>query len=796
MKKKIMILFTIIGMLILVGCDVQINRENIYLEESKDEIKIGIKNLYQFNFSNIDNKWNFNGVSVDGKDLYLFDGMEENAFYRYFPLENNLNNPETMFNDEIDDVVVVTNTEDEKQIQIKNDSVSLFLTMNSDSKYIKREYTFNVETQISLSAYQLGFTLRSNPEMVVREYGSIGTKDPSINTANIPYAFPAIYTKLFTNSKEYNVINVIDFENTSKAFNKIRKRAVQGTFELGVTSDDYDLEIGEYSFVDYWTINNETASYYDLIGEAASQYLKINPIPVDDLSQNYNMNAQTFEVIAKNLFNDLLDERNLDDRLKGSMKPYGYMEDHGGWGEVFALLDATKGMLRYAIAKEDDEKINQTIDLIKRITDDHGPGNSWIFKYDGANAKNDEYFLHHSYDGSRFINNSSGEETGNQTGISGWKYYDLLANLGDLAVISKDQSIIDGFLKLMPFLNTLKLENYGQPVAWYYDSRLPATGYEDGGSAGNASTWAYIHLVASTLSNDNKEYYLSEALNALEFANNSDYYNMTAMRVAVKPVVIGWNVRANLFAYEITNDIKYLDSAKETARGLLSFYYINSNPETFFATIGFGYADLRERWEAYLEMAQSIWLVSPVLEFMYDETPLLDLLYSASKTYPYAFPINGNPYGNYERVPGYDSLDGYYIPFEFTTGVLTDNPGAEGGIQSAYRQVKETYGAGETFLNYLMFEGYGSALNQKLLLLNVSGTFNDFDNSRETFILYNPSLNKESSIVKFIFKKDTNYEVFLNGKSIGTFSKNSLNNGLLLELNERTAVKINIYEVR
>lgn len=789
-KLAVLSILMVFFVTFLIGCTEQ-NQQKLLLNEKNNVIQIGIEGRYYFEFANTDSSWSFNGVFAGKDNQRLFDTMDD-SFFRFSPLQFNQENTNTSFNDTIESVRVTQNDDDIKVVEVKNDQVTMELKVDMASMFIERSFTLNNSENNYLADFQLSFALRTNASVVTREYGAIATKDPGETHADVPYAFPALYTKLFTESDTYNVVNVVDYVNTSSIFGKMRKRKVQDQFELGVTSQSDDLKAGTYYFKDYWSIDQESLSYYELIGKAASQYLSINPIPVDDLATLSNVIAPSFNLIADGLYQNLLDPRTGVNEFKGAMKPYGYMEDHGGWAESFVLLDTTKGMIRYALAQNDPEKIEHVTALIKNLTTDYGPGQTWIEPYTGNNAKSNEYFLHHSYANGVFINNSSGEETGSRTGISGWKYYDMLANLADLAAITNDPGVISGFLKLMPFLNTLKLENYVQPVAWYYDTRMPASGHLDGGSAGNASTWAYIHLMASTLSDTESAYYQSEGLNSLDYANSMDYFNMTAMRVAVKPVVLGWNVRANLLAYELTDNQKYLDHAKKTAQGLLSFYYINSNPQTYFASLGFGYADLRERWEAYLEMAQSIWLIAPVMAHMKDYTPLLDLFYSASKTYVYAFPINGNPYGNYQRVPGYDSLDGYYIPFEFSTGVLVDNPGNEGGSQSAFRQVKEIYGSGEVFLNYLMFEAYGYALNPKLLLLNLTGGYNTFDRTSQSYVFYNPSQENQSSVVIFKYFKSGNYVVTLNGVSIGTFSFEALNRGIMLNIQARESIIIDV----
>lgn len=801
MIKKILTLIAFgFTLLVLTGCQSQdtvatiantVKQQKGFISEKNNSIKIGIEDEYYFSFEKVEDNWTFSGVYAGEDDSLIFESLDSD-FYRFGELEYNRDNPETIFDTNIENVEVITN-DDTKIVKVSNDKVSLNLVIEEDSLFIKRIFEFNNTVENALSDYQLSFTLRTNPEVITREYGAIGTMEPSVVQAEIPYAFPAVYTKLFTDDSEYNVINVIDYQNSNPVFGNIRKRNISDQFEIGATSAYSVFGTGVLTFIDYWSINQESKTYFELIGEAADQYLKINPMQIDDLSNKDNLVASSFSSIVDHLYEDIMDTRSGFDLYNGAITPYAYMEDHGGWGEAFATLDVSKGMLRYAMAKDDSEMTDEIIDIVKAISDTGNGVTDWIVPYDGQNAVSGEYYLHFSYAGGIFYDNSSGEETGTETGISGWKYYDMLANLADLAYLSDDESIKESFLQLMPFLNSLKMDDYSQPVAWYFETREPVSGHDNGGSAGNASMWAYIHLMSSQIGDN--DYYLEEGLNALDHANSLDYFSMTSMRVAVKQVAIGWNVRANMLAYDLTGDETYLNEAKIAAKSILSFYYLNSNPLSYFSTIGFGYAGLKERWEAYLEMSEGLWLILPVMEYMTDDKTLLDVMYAASKTYVYAFPINGTPYGNYQRVPGYDSLDGYYIPFEFTTGVLVDSAGTQGGSQSSYRQTKEIYGAGEGFLSYLMFEGYAYSPNESILVLNTGNAQNNISQSNQKFILYNASSEITEAVLLFRYLEDGDYSLIMNDIEVGTYSKEQLLNGINIGMDARESITIEIEKV-
>lgn len=797
MKKIFISFFMVLMIAFLVSCQGNSEKEKIksFVEQSDEKIIIGIKDKYHFSYVKDDSTWIFDGVFVQNgkKSEKVMSGMENN-FFRFAKLNHNTDQ-DTVFDTTITNITVSKDTDEYKEVTIENAKSKLILSVGNDNVYIKRDYLIKNLVDNHLADYQMSFTLRTNEELITREQGAIGTNDPSVVQAELPYALPVIYSKVYSDDAVFNVSNVVDYQNSDSIFTRVRKRLVQGIFEFGVVSSESSFGPKDLRFTDYWSFDTDKTTFYQLIGQTINHYAQVNPMFTESLIYNDNVIANDFETITKGLYENLLDPRTGISNFYGVMTPYGYMEDfNGGWGESFALLDTTKGMLRYALANNDTEAVQKITAMVEVLTTPQANGVSWIMSYDGNNAKSDEYFLRHNVSGGNFSNNSSGEETGSKVGISGWKYYDMLANLSDIAYLTNSQSLKNGFLKLMPFLNTLKMENYAQPVSWFYQTREPATGYEGAGSAGNASTWAYVHLMASILTSDPtlKTYYKEEALKSLDYANNQDYFQMTAMRDAVKPVVIGWNVRANILAYELTEEISYLNSAKAVVTSLFSIYYLNTNPKTFFPTLGFGYADLRERWEAYLEMSQSVWLITQIVEYMPEDRVLLDLLYAVGKTYPYAFPINGNPYGNFQRNPGYDALDGYYIPFEFTTGALVDNAGGEGGTQSAYRQVKEIYGAGEAFLNYLMFEATAKSIDKSILVLSTGQSHNKIVREENKFVVYNASDTKKLVPITFNLYLEGNYKVFLQGVQIGTFSLEQLQKGISFYLDGRESVVLEV----
>ncbi len=777
-----LLLLSVAGLGVLSACNKSNDETSIMLQQTSNSITVGIKDKQEWKFIN-DGKWIFDGVYVNGVRTFEID---DGAIFRFSHLSYNDEHPDTVIDSGIDKVTVTENSKDKKIVQVENSQCVMTLSVSKGNAFVKRDLAITSNCDNEIADYQLGFTLRTVDGLFERKDGAIATKNNSVSAAEIPYAYPAIYAQFYGEKNTTDLINIVDYNSTDFVVNNMRLRKVSDVFEAGACSGVYTL--GKNDVVelhDYWYCDSRTNhDMYDLIGIMSEQMAKASPMAFDNLAYQGNMNVETFEQLCAGLYKDLSDDRCF---INGAYVPYGYSV---GWSESFATFDVLKGIVRYAKQIDNRQMYDDAVAVAKYILCNSG----WVTKYDGVGAKDDEYFLYQSFDG-KYSANSSGEETGSTPGISTWKYYDMMANVGEMALFTQDKDIIDGFLKLMPFFNSLVLDSYQQPVAWYYNTRQPAAGYDNGGSGGAAAIWGYVNLMASQLTDNSvqKTKWQQDGLASLQQANSLDFFQMHSIRVAVKSVSIGWAVRGNVYAYKLTNDANYMKSAQHIAQGIASFYYVNNNPYTFFTSYGYSYACTRERWEAYFETANALWLVTDVMEEMTDKTALLDLYYSSSRSHQWFFPINANPYGNYTGP--LDSIDAHYIPFEFGTGVLGDDPGNEGGAQALLRQTKEIYGCGETFLEYLMFEAYGKSVDSRLLALCTTGATATFSNTQQNFVFYNPFENEITAPFVFRGFADGKYSVTVDGEEKGTFTADQMANGIAFTLAGRTAQKVVVKRV-
>ncbi len=787
MKKGVWILacimmICILGGVLFAACNDN-SESDIFLKQDKNSVIIGVNGVQEWKFVKDGENWKFDGVYVKG--VRAFE-VPDGDIFRFSRLAYNTEHPETVIDSSVKEVTVNADTDENKSIKITNGQATMFLSVEKGSKFVKRDIVIDLNCDNVIAEYQIGFTLRTVEDVFTRKDGAIATKNNSVASAEIPYANPAIYAQFYGDNFTVDAVNIVDYNSTDFAVNYFRLRQVSDVFELGACSGSKTFSSGEtVQLHDYWYFEGQTNNdIYDVIGIMSKQTSLVTPMSFENLAHQGNLNAETFEELSRGLYRDLQDDRCF---INGAYIPYGYST---GWSESFASFDVLKGVVRYAKQIKNDEMYNKAMAMVKYILCD----SSWVTQYDGANAKAGEYFLYQSYDG-KYSANSSGEETGTTPGISTWKYYDMMANIGEIALFTQDQDVINGFIRLMPFFNTLVLDNYNQPVAWFYSTRKPATGSEDGGSGGAAAIWGYVHLMASQLTDNQaqKTKWQQDGLASLEHANSLSFFKMHSIRIAVKSVSIGWAVRGNIYAYNITNDTKYLDSAKHIAQGLMTFYYINNNPYTFFTSYGYSYACTRERWEAYFETANALWLITDVMDYLADDNAILDMYYASSRSHQWFFPINATPYGNYTGP--LDSIDGHYIPFEFGTGVLGDDPGNEGGSQALLRQTKEIYGCGETFLEYLMFEAYGKAVDSRLLTLCTTGALANYSDTKQNFVLYNPFQTSVTSAVVFRGFADGKYTVTVDGKDKGVYSSWQLNNGISFTVEGRQSLQITVKRI-
>jgi hypothetical protein len=178
----------------------------------------------------------------------------------------------------------------------------------------------------------------------------------------------------------------------------------------------------------------------------------------------------------------------------------------------------------------------------------------------------------------------------------------------------------------MVMVKRLRGANFEQPVEWGHDG-LPKLGFENGGSSGAEAMWANCMYIASQLtsSQTEKAEYLDFMKKATDLANKQGFKYSSSLRDAPKPETSGYLARMNIVLYESTGDKSYLNYALMATQGIYFFYFHNSHPYTYFQTLGYGYACAHERWEAFMEMVESLELLVPI--FKYTDDPLLYQLY-------------------------------------------------------------------------------------------------------------------------------------------------------------------------
>lgn len=656
---------------------------------------------------------------------------------------------------------------------------------------LRIELSFSQKKTYQKGAFFIGFQA-TNYET---EKTFLMTHEQSVEQYVIPFAFPA-FMGLFFNQERFGAWMVVDYYQTHPAFRMYHKTKQDQSVRYGLTNEIFSTGKDEVIVLNliYQIYKTQAPRLTAMIQKCAKHVIYKQTIKSKSLT-SYTTNIHNYEDAAYGVSKDLMDNRARIQDGVGTFIPYGYLETKP-YSESFALMDVAKGMLPYALWLKQNQLKTLIFDELLKMTDESSPF-PWI-----DDAHNTEGFFHLAWGNlpagvtEAFIKKPAlglfSDVDGHEEGpnlLSTWKYYYRVEILGEMALLSNNAQIIKGFLRTLPFVGKLKLANYAQPVTYDLDTHLPATGDHDGGSAGGAALWSIIHLTAYDLTK--KQTYLTMATNGLKHANQLDFDHYYSMRVAPKPVTVGWLTKANTYAYELTNDLTYLSSALQAAQAIYFFYYLSPHPYTYFSTMGYGYACSRERWEAFLEMVESLYSLSFLLKYNQDHT-LLKLFWYARENWLWALPVNGNPYGNLDRP--YDSIGGSYIPYEFSTGHMGDNPGLDGGSQSTMRQIKEIYGSGEVYLAYMMFEMNARVTNRNFLIVK-SDRVNDLLNTTIHFILYNTQSERDTCVITFTNLHHSAYEIYQDQQFLGIFDVKRLELGIPFDVLGDTKIKLQLSPV-
>lgn len=748
-----------------------------YVKQSGSSCEIGHENRQKWVFSKEGANWIFEGV-----DVKIGKNWQRVIDHRNTEMNGGLFNAFNVpIGSEIQEITAEQEDGSSTLVARGNGFVAAFYA--DSSPFIKRELQFTFSEKTTLFEDKIRVSLLTEPNKY-EESGYIATRAAADSKLYLPYAFPAIFSTLSAEDYSVSMVDVVDWYETHDAFKTASRQAnARGSLEIGLSTAIGTIEAGETATVcEYFKFEDASAvNFYEEIGAAQEKSLAVNPLLANEMSALDNRAVESWDAIAEGLVRDITDPRARNEKLLNALADYGY-SDGSQWGSSFSTMNVTNGFIRYALSTGDEELINIATDYALGMVEEVR-GKNWIEPTSFA----PEGYFHYAAQDYSFTNDVDGGEEG-ATALSTWKYYDRVYKLGEIAKITGNEQLVEGFLKCLPFVQALKTEDgYKQPVSFDLYTREPLTGYEGGGSAGATAMWAFIHFLAYDLTGNSE--YLNEAVGAIDYASQLGFEDMRLMRNYPKPLAIAWVIRTCVKAYEETGDYKFIERAETVLDGLYFFFYNNTNPYTTFATTGWGYACSRERWENTLEMYGAIKFIAPLLQYS-DDVKLLELYAAAGYTYSWTMPVNGYPEGN--PASRWDGLDGVYIGFEFPTGAQGDNPEYDGGAQSALRQVKALYGAGEAFQLQQMYAAYGESLDRELTMVCYSAVSDNYSVTDNRFILYNPTAeNKEDTVVRFNFRSGT-YEVSVDGTAVGNFSSETLGYGIKLSVGAGESVNISV----
>ena len=221
-----------------------------------------------------------------------------------------------------------------------------------------------------------------------QEKGYVLTHDVLLTRIALPYAFPAIVSRVSCGDEAYYIAFVGDYYATSRELRTAVRQPCEGGFFIGLANDAFALsdakEIGAKAHVAVFPA--EKNSFLRVIYRCAELYYSLHPYSSAGRAPVFG--ATNYTDAARGLKENLMDARATMHDGVGVYNPYAYHEDDV-YTEAFAALDVAKGMYRYARTHGDKEAEAHILSVIDRIAADGGEY-KWI-----DDVHNTQGFFHH-----------------------------------------------------------------------------------------------------------------------------------------------------------------------------------------------------------------------------------------------------------------------------------------------------------------------------------------------------------------------------------------------------------------
>ena len=704
----------------------------------------------------------------------------------------------SLIDGKIHSVEIIKSNEEEFEVAAEGENFSVKFSGNKNSPFIGREFSLkfsNAEEYTVPNQIQDGdvkFYLNSLESEFLGEKGFIGTYSMKYDLVNVYGSLPAIYSHVFNDNVNISVISVMDWNNTAPMFKKARRYYNNNTemAQIGFLSNKYDVSPeSEYKFCDYVMIaDGEKYDSFAQLQEVRAQLGRIQPIDFESMWESDNRVIDDLGTLVNGMLKEISDARTSNDSLAGAFNPYAYA---GGWSESFTALSILRGWIKYAGAIGDEELYETALERALVFADTTS-AHVWIEDLNGFGD-----YLHMTFSGGKFIDNDGDHVTGATKGIGTYYYFDRVNALGEIALYTKNEELIDAFQRLLPLIrNYMVMEDYKQPIYYRLDTLEPLIGTEGGGSSSAAAMWAHINLLAYQLADANdpdKDTYLEDAIGSVKWAASLDLESAKGIQDAPRSTSVSWIVRTLTSVYEITGDESLLPEIQRAINGLFHFYYYGTNPYSTFINSGFSVACSEERQEAAFEICKNLWLCAPALKYV-DDPKVFELYASAYYSIPWLFPINLDSIGTHHPNPNtYEFDEAKYVPYEFPTGVLND-PSFVDADQRFTRMTKEIYGAGDPFGVYLIFEAFGYSTNKAVNII-CSNAATATPATDYYYTLYNTFTTDQDTVVRFDNLKTGTYKVVADDKELGSFGSEQLKNGLKFSLNAKQLMRLSVAKV-
>ena len=185
------------------------------------------------------------------------------------------------------------------KINVSKKDINGFLYRDINVEFIKH-------CKFSEGEINIGVMVSGN----VKESGVIVTHEETVNQYKLPFAFPAVVSKI-SGSEKADIMIVCDYYKTHSAFRNVKRKQENDSFFCGIFNEKFSVNAGDIIKISIY-IKVDTKDFKmitERIGECADIVLGQFGCGVNTFENDYSYNVKSFEQACRGLRNNKLDRR-------------------------------------------------------------------------------------------------------------------------------------------------------------------------------------------------------------------------------------------------------------------------------------------------------------------------------------------------------------------------------------------------------------------------------------------------------------------------------------------------------